>query len=59
MGGGDGKGKRGGDGDGGTQFMRGHSRMTIRPSHPYYAGAEHVGVFTSRADIACTKREAP
>ena len=32
-------------GDALTHFMLGRSRMTIdhRPSHPYYAGTEHVG----------------
>ena len=31
-------------------FMHGRSRMTIgyRPSHPYYAGREHVGFSSTR-----------
>ena len=34
-----------------TQFVHGRSRMTIRPSHPYYAGTEHVGFSPTRQTL--------
>ena len=43
---------------GGTHAMRGSSRMTIRPSHPYDAGTEHVRFSPTQEGIACTEREA-
>ena len=51
----------GAKGDGVLIVVHGRSLEMIDPrvySHPYDAGAERVG-FSSQADIACTKREAP
>ena len=45
--GGEGEGRRGGC----TQFVHGRNRMTIRPSHLYYAGAEHVGFSRTRQTL--------
>ena len=42
-----------------SDLMHRPSRMTIRPSHPYNAGTEHVRCSPTRQTlIACTKREA-
>ena len=38
-------------GGGCTQFVHGRSRMAIRPSHPYYAGTEHVGFSPTRQTL--------
>ena len=40
-------------------LMHGRIRMTIRHSHPYNAGAEHVRSSPTRQTFACTMREAP
>ena len=43
------RGKGGGGGGGGSiLFMNNRSRMTMRPSHPYNAGTEHVGFSPTR-----------
>ena len=35
-------------GEGGIYFTHGRSSMTVRPSHPYNAGTEHVGFSQTR-----------
>ena len=44
---------------GSTQFVHSRSRMTIDPRIPIMPGRSTSGFHQNKADIACTKREAP
>ena len=43
---------------GGTQFVHGRVRMTIdRPSHPCYAGTEHIGFSPTRQTLLAPREK--
>ena len=48
-----------GGGGGIPIIMHGHSRMSIRPSHPYNAGTEHVGFSPTRQALEGGRRRSP